>query len=112
MKPGSISTALYALACLASAALSAQILGPGMWGGVFLCAGLFVGASPYFPVIRQPAKSIALLSAILAFLAVALGLLAATTGGSFRLPTDQAFLLTMIGAIGVFGIVVHRALVK
>ncbi len=43
-------------------------------------------------------------------LAAALGLLAATTGGSFRLPADQALLLTMIGAIGVFGIAAHRGL--
>ncbi len=112
MKPGSLSSALYALSCLAAAGLSAQILGPGMWGAIFLGAGLFVGASPYYPPLQQPAGAIALISAILAFLAVALGLLAASTGGSFRLPADQALLLTLIGAIGVFGIAVHRVLTR
>ena len=110
MKRGSISSTLFALACLAAAGLSAQILGAGIWGTAFVVFGGLVASGPYFRAMREPARAIALLAAIVAFLAVALGLLAATIGGTFRLPNDQALLLTAIGLIGVFGIAAFRTL--
>ena len=110
MKSGSLSTAVFAFTCFAAAALSFRILGPGLWGGVFVVVGVLIGASPYIGAMREPARAIALLQTMLAFLAVILVLLAATTGGSFRLPDDQALLLAMIGAIGALGLIVRRSL--
>lgn len=110
MKPGSISTALLAIACFATAALSASILEPGMWGAALIIAGLIFAASPYVPAIQPAVCAIALFAGILALLAVALGLLAATTGGSFRLPDDQAALLAALAVVGILGIVVNKSL--
>lgn len=110
MKRGTVSCSLFAIACVAAAALSAQILGPGMWGAIFLGAGVIVAISPYFPAMRGPGRVVAVFAGVLAFLAAALGLLAATIGGSFRLPADQAFLLLAFGFIGVFGIAAFRRL--
>jgi hypothetical protein len=112
MKPGSISSANFALSCIAAAMVSGNILGPGMWGAIFLSAGLVVAAGPYYRPIGGVARAIALVAATLALLAVALGLLAGTTGGSFRLPDDQAFLLFLLFVIGVFGIAVHKTPAK
>jgi len=110
MKPGSISTALLAIACLVAAALSASILGPGMWAVALTVAGLAFAASPYVPSIQPAVRAVALVGGVLALLAVALGLLAATTGGSFRLPDDQAALLAALAAVGILGIVVNKSL--
>jgi len=110
MRRGAISTIFFGLACIVTAGLSAQILGLGMWSAIFLVAGIIVAISPYFDPIRELTRVIGLVAAILAFLAVALGLLAATIGGSFRLPADQALLLAAIGFIGVFGVAVYKTL--
>lgn len=110
MKRGAFSSILFALACLVTTVLSARILGEGMWGTVIAVAGMVVAISPHVELIRGLGRAIALIAAILAFLAVALGLLAATTGRSFRLPADQAWLLIAIGSLGVFGIAVSRRL--
>ncbi|MEE4380082.1 MAG: hypothetical protein V2J55_21555 [Candidatus Competibacteraceae bacterium] len=95
---------------MAATGLSAQILGPGMWGAIFLGAGVLVAASPYYPPIRDIGRGVALVTGILALLAVALGLLAATIGGSFRLPNEQAMLLVAFSVIGIFGITVFKRL--
>lgn len=108
MRAGSITSAVYALASIATAVLSAQILGTGIWAWLILAVGLVVGASPYYSLLLGAARGLALISAILTFLAIPLGLLAATTGGSFRLPSDQALLLFLLGLIGVFGIAFFR----
>ena len=110
MKPGSISSAIFGLACVATMWQSAQILGTGLWGWAFLAVGCFVAVGPYVAALRGPARAVALVFGILAFLAVALGLLAATIGGSFRLPDDQALLLVTFCVVGVFGIVVFKVL--
>ncbi len=110
MKPGAISSALLALACFASAVLSAGILGPGMWAAMLVAAGLLFAASPYVPAVQPAARTLSMLGGILALVAVGLVLLAATTGGSFRLPGDQAALLAVLGAGGILGIVVNKTL--
>lgn len=110
MKPGSISTALLAIACFAAAALSARILGLGIWGVALMAAGLGFAASPYVPAIQPAARSLALSGGVVALVAVGLGLLAATTGGSFRLPDEQAALLAALTAVGIFGIIANKAL--
>ena len=112
MKRGSLSCFAFALACVAAFWLSAKILGPGMWGTIFLGVGILVAASPFFRPIRGFGGAIALIAAILALLAALLGLLAATIGGSFRLPQEQALLLAALGFMGVFGIVAFRQSLK
>ena len=106
MKPGSITTVVFALGCAAIAWQSAQILGTGFWGWAILATGVFIAAGPYYRRIRGLARVIALVLSIIAFLAVALGLLAATIGGSFNLPDDQALLLLTFGIVGILGVVV------
>jgi hypothetical protein len=109
MKPGAIISAVFALACACTSVLSASILGLGVWGWLTIFGGLFVGVSPYISSIQAAGRAIALVMAILSLLAVALGLLAATVGGSFRLPSDQALLFALFGMIGISSIVYSRS---
>lgn len=109
MKPGVISASIFAAACLAAAFLSGNILGVGMWAWLMLGAGIFVGLSVHFPVLAATGRAVGLLAGVLGFIAVALGLLAATIGGGFKLPADQASLLALIFVIAASGIALSRA---
>ncbi len=80
-----------------------------MWGWLMVLGGLFVGVSPHIPLLATAGRAVAFLAGVLGVLAVALGLLAATTGGSFRLPVDQALLLVLIAVAGVTGITYSRS---
>ena len=99
---------MFAVSCLGASVLSARILGPGMWGWIILAAGVFVGSSPYIPTVSALGRVVALLLAVVSACAVALGLLAATIGGKFRLPDDQALLLGLFAIIAVSGFVLSR----
>ena len=110
MKRGTVSCFLFAIACIAVTVLSARILGPGFWGTFFLCAGALVAASPHFQLIREFGRIVALLAGRLAFLAAVVGFLASMTGGTFRLPADQAILLLAFAFIAIFGVVAFNRL--
>lgn len=109
MRAGAISSAVFALSCIGTSVLSSRILGPGMWGWIILAAGVFVGSSPYVGSFAAAGRAVGLLLAVAATLAVGLGLLAATAGGRFRLPADQALLLGLFTIIAVSGFVLFRA---
>lgn len=108
MKPGSITSALIAVVGLAIAALSASLLGVGVWGLAILAVSLVIAISPYVDVLMPLAKGMAAFFAVIAVLAILLGLLAATTGGTFRLPADQALLLFLFGVYAILCIVFSR----
>ncbi len=108
MKPGSISAFLLAVTGVAVFAVSRDIMGTGFWGAAILGFSALVAASPYVPVLLLVARPIAALASILSILAVLLGLLAATTGGSFRLPSDQSLLLALLFFLAVFGLIFAR----
>lgn len=109
MKTGAISSTVFALSCIGAFFLSGRILGPGMWGWIILAAGVVVASSPYISSLTAFGRVLGLLLAVVAIGAVALGLLAATIGGRFRLPGDQALLLGLFAIIAVSGIVFFRA---
>lgn len=110
MTRGTISCTVFAAACVAALWLSIRIEGTGPWGVAFLLAGALVAAAPHVGALRVPSRIVALVFAVLALLAVGLGLLAATVGGSFRLPGEQAALLAAFGVVGLSGLFVFRAL--
>lgn len=109
MKPGAVSSILFALTGIAVAVLSGTMMGPGFWSMAIIGVSVLVALSPYIPALLQLAAGLAVFSAVLSFLAVALGLLAATTGGSFRLPADQGLLLFSFFLLAVFGLIFARA---
>lgn len=110
MKPGAISTALFALSCIATLILLLQLANSTVWSLSLLAIAALVAVSPYYQPIQPFIKVFCLIVAVMAFLLVSLGLLAATTGGTFRLPGEQARLLIAIGLIGAFGVVVFLRL--
>jgi len=109
MPGGTISSIIFALACIAAAYLSGRILGPGMWGWLMLGGGIFVAISPHLGPLREPGRVIATIAGILSTLAAVLTLLAATIGGSFKLPPDEAQLVTAFVIIAIAGFFRSRA---
>lgn len=99
---------LFALSCFAASAISSSILGIGIWFWIIITAGVFVGASQFVPVLRNPGGRIASRLGIIAVLAVGLTLLAATTGGSFELGGSEALLVFAFFMIAVFGFSLAR----
>ena len=95
---------LFALLCLGTAALSTNILGPGMWFWIIIVAGIFVGISQFFPGLQSASSVIAGFLSVVSVCAVLLGLLAATVGGSFRLDDNEAFLLMSFALVAVSGL--------
>ncbi|MEM7405623.1 MAG: hypothetical protein AAF458_10045 [Pseudomonadota bacterium] len=108
MKPGAISSALFAAAGLTFAVLSAELLGVGLFGLGAVFVSVLIAVSPYVPVLLPFAKVVAALVGVLAILCAVLALLAATIGGSFRLPGAQALLVLLLGVVAVLGFVFAR----
>ena len=102
------SSLIFSSACFCMALISADLLGPGMWGYLFIGGGLFVGVSAFVPALDVAARTTAVLAALLAVAAVLLGLLAATIGGSFQLRGSEAWLLASFAVIAIAGFVRGR----
>ena len=96
---------LFAMCCLGVAFLSNNILGPGFWFWAISCAGLIVGVTAFIPTLAILGVVIAGLMSSIAVLAILLGLLAATVGGSFRLPEEQVILLALFGLAAFLGFI-------
>ena len=103
MKPGAITSALFALTALGVTLVSGSMMELGFWSMAIIGVAVIVAASPYLPVLMPIAKGLAVLAGVLSVLAVVFGLLAATTGGSFRLPSDQGLLLFLLFIFGALG---------
>jgi hypothetical protein len=106
---------LFALTCFATSALSNSIMGAGMWFWVIIVAGAFVAVSQFYPLLRGAGAGLAMLLAAISFLAVLLGLLVATVGGSFKMDGSSAGLLVLFFISGVLGVtlgVIHKRYVK
>lgn len=95
---------LFALTCFATSTLSSRMLGFGMWFYIIIAVGAFVAVSHFIPVLVGVGSGLALLLACLSICAVALGLLAATIGGSFTMDTNSAMLLSLFLMIFVLGL--------
>lgn len=96
---------LFAIACFSTSALSSSIMGVGMWFWVILAAGLLVAACQWIPRLQSLAAGVAFSLSIISILAVLLGLLASTIGGSFNIDSSSAFLLFLFFIIAVLGFV-------
>jgi len=106
---------LFAVSCAATAYFSASILGPGMWFWIIIGTGIFVVISQLLTDIPLLVKLGSVLAGLLSFVsicAVALGLLAATIGGSFHLDDREAALLFFFFLIAVFGFILARIVSK
>lgn len=80
-------------------------MGVGMWFWVILAAGLLVAACQWIPRLQSLAAGVAFSLSIISILAVLLGLLASTIGGSFNIDSSSAFLLFLFFIIAVLGFV-------
>tara|TARA_B110000444_G_C18841952_1_gene599495 strand:- start:1365 stop:1727 length:363 start_codon:yes stop_codon:yes gene_type:complete len=98
--------ALFALTCFATSALSSSIMGAGLWFWVIVASGLLVAICQWFPMLQSLAAGVALLLSTLSIIAVLLGLLASTIGGSFNIDGSSALLLFLFFIIAVLGFVV------
>jgi hypothetical protein len=85
-----ISCVLFAIVALATSWISAGLLGAGLWAVLMVLAALVVAASPFYEPMQPVARVIAGLAAVLSGMAVALGLAAATIGGTFNMPVSRA----------------------
>jgi hypothetical protein len=80
-----------------------------MWGLLICAAALVVVLSTFYKPLQPVARGIGATAAILSGIAIALGLLAGTIGGSFRMSPESATLLTCLGLLCIFGIVLSKS---
>tara|TARA_R110002073_G_scaffold12108_5_gene54121 strand:+ start:576 stop:932 length:357 start_codon:yes stop_codon:yes gene_type:complete len=96
---------LFAIVCFATSAVSNTIMGPGLWFWVIISCGFVVAVSQFYPMIRGVGAGVALILSIISICAVALGLLAATVGGSFNMDGASSLLLLLFFLIAVLGLI-------
>lgn len=94
---------LFGLACLATAMISSQILGAGLWSTVMLVTGAFVALSQFIVVLQGLGVALAGLAGLLATGAIMLSLLAANIGGSFNMDDKTGMLLMGFFFMAVLG---------
>lgn len=99
---------LFALSCVATSFVSGNLLGVGMWFWVILATGFLVAASQFHPSTQSIGAALAGLLGVVSVLAVVLGLVAATIGGSFKLEDNETLLLLCFFLIAVFGFALVR----
>ncbi|MGL1930853.1 MAG: hypothetical protein OCC45_03710 [Desulfotalea sp.] len=95
---------LFGIACFSTSALSSSIMGSGMWFWIIICVGTFVAASQFVSVLKGIGSGLATILAGISILAVLLGLVAATIGGSFKIDDSSALLLLLFSIIAILGI--------
>ena len=95
----------FAIVCFSASALSSNIIGAGMWFWIIIITGLFVAISQYYPRLRGIGSGLAVLLSIISIIAVGLGLLASTIGGSFNIDDSFVLLLFLFFVIFALGIV-------
>ena len=100
---------LFAFTFFSTSALSFSMMGAGVWFWIIIGVGLFVAVSQYSTVLRGAGAGLATLLSVISICAVLLGLVAATIGGSFRLETNEAFLLLLFFVIAVLGFCLGRS---
>ena len=103
-----ISCALFVIATSVTAWYSAAAVGSGIWGILMLAAAFIVALSVFYAPLRLFAKGIAGAMSVISGLAIALGLLAGTIGGSFNMSREAGSLLICFGVLFVFGIVLVK----
>jgi len=96
----------FAIACFATAAMSNSMMGAGFWFWAIIGTGCIVAISQFYPKLRGAGSGLAMLLSIMSVFAVALGMLAATIGGSFKMDDNSAFLLFLFSLIAILGFVV------
>ncbi len=79
------------------------MLGVGMWFWIIIASGIFVAISQFFSKTQGFGAIVAALIGVISIVAVLLGLLAATVGGSFNSDDDGLLLLLSFFLIAVLG---------
>ena len=79
-----------------------------MWFWIIIVTGAFVAASQFHQSLISFGSIAAGLLGVISILAVLLGLLAATIGGSFKLDGRESLLLFSFFLITVFGFILIR----
>lgn len=82
---------------------SAAALGIGMWGIALVIVVIPIGISLFVPAFEGVAQSIEVVVSTLACFALALGLVAATIGGSFTISTSVRPVYYALAALIVSG---------
>lgn len=95
---------LFALACFSTATLSSQMLGVGLWFWVILGSGVIAVSSTLYPALLPLAVIAGGCLGLISVVAIVLGLLAATIGGSFNMDGQSALLLLLFGVIAISGL--------
>jgi hypothetical protein len=96
----------FAIACFATAAMSNSMMGTGFWFWAIIGTGFIVAVSQFYPKLSHAGSGLALLLSLVSVFAVALGLLAGTIGGSFKMDDNSAFLLFLFSLIAILGLAV------
>ncbi len=99
---------LYAISCFTTAWISGNLLGVGMWFYIIMASGVLVACSQFFPKIRGLGTFLAALTGTISVIAVFLGLMAASIGGSFDSEDPGMLLLLSFFFIAVFGFTLVR----
>ncbi len=97
---------LFAIACIATAAVSNSMMGAGLWFWIIIATGFIVAISQFFPLLRGIGSGLAFILSVFSLIAILLGLLAATIGGSFNMDSSTALLLFLFLVIAVLGFIV------
>ncbi len=87
---------------------SAVMVGTGLWGILILGAAFVVVLSAFYLPLQLFASGIAGLISALSAIAIALGLLAETIGGSFDISKEFGTLLGSFGLLFIAGLAVIR----
>lgn len=77
--------------------------GPSIWPLLFLVLGVFILVSLFVPRFHLPALIIGRIMGVLSLLALALLMLAATTGGSFRLSASNELIAVALAIMSFAG---------
>ena len=95
---------LFVSAVAGACGYSMSILGAGMWAWLLLLVAGFVLVSVFVPSLDHMATILGKISGLLAVLALALLLLAATVGGSFRMSESNAIFAVLLVLVALFGL--------
>ena len=95
---------LFSASAILASLYSMETFGAGLWSFLFLAIGLLVLLSLWIRKINPVAVVLARIAGVLSLLALGLLLLAATTGGSFRLSDSNQDFALMLALLSMFGL--------
>ena len=99
----SFAKLLFVLAAASASAYSMSVFGPGMWSWIFLGITFLVLVSVFVASLDVFAIILGCVSGVLAGLALALLMLAATVGGSFNMSDSNVVFAVLLVFLMIFG---------